>query len=187
MSDVVESILGAVYVSDNFSPVGAETFFDKVLKPFYDRHITLQTLSHHPTKILFELFQSQGCQRFEIVKRTNPPNEHNHTAECQGEQDLTEMRHHYCMSLNRISPVIVHDVILASTTDIAGNTAARRASFLALDAIEGDPEFLTRTCDCREVIQARKATKKANKKTPRNAEEDEEQIVEDVLASDAEA
>lgn len=84
LSDVVESILGAVYVSDNFSPVGAETFFDKVLKPFYDQHITLHTLSHHPTKILFEIFQSQGCQEFEIAKENILLDENNHTVECQG-------------------------------------------------------------------------------------------------------
>lgn len=42
--------------------------YDKVLRPFYDKHISLKTLSHHPTKILFELFQSQGCQEFEITK-----------------------------------------------------------------------------------------------------------------------
>jgi endoribonuclease Dicer len=68
LSDVVESIIGAIYISDNFSPVGAESLFDNVLKPFFDTHITLQTLSHHPTKILFELLQAQGCQVFEIVK-----------------------------------------------------------------------------------------------------------------------
>jgi endoribonuclease Dicer len=64
----VESIIGAIYISDNFSPVGAEALFDNILKPFYDRHITLKTLSHHPTKILFELFQAQGCQSFELTK-----------------------------------------------------------------------------------------------------------------------
>jgi hypothetical protein len=64
----VESIIGAIYISDDFSPAGAEALFDNILKPFYDSHITLKTLSHHPTKILFELFQAQGCQSFEIVK-----------------------------------------------------------------------------------------------------------------------
>ena len=83
LSDVVESILGAVYVSDNFSPVGSEMFFDKILAPFYDRHITLHTLSHHPTKVLFELLQSQGCQNFELVKTTIEPsrNEYGHSIE----------------------------------------------------------------------------------------------------------
>lgn len=68
LSDVVESIIGAIYLSDNFSPVGAEALFDNVLKPFYDQHVTLKTLAHHPTKTLFELFQAHGCQKFEMVK-----------------------------------------------------------------------------------------------------------------------
>lgn len=68
LSDMVESIIGAVYVSDNFAPIGVEALFDNVLKPFYDKHVTLKTLSHHPTKILFELFQARGCQQFEILK-----------------------------------------------------------------------------------------------------------------------
>lgn len=45
--------------------------FDRVLKPFYDKHISLKTLAHHPTKILFELFQSHGCQEFEITREVD--------------------------------------------------------------------------------------------------------------------
>lgn len=68
LSDLVESIIGAIYVSENFYPAGADAVFDNMLKPFFDRHVTLKTLSHHPTKILFELLQAQGCVQFEIVK-----------------------------------------------------------------------------------------------------------------------
>lgn len=56
--------------------------------------------------------------------------------------------------------VICHDVILASATDTTAQIASRKCSFLALDALEGDPEFMTRTCDCRELTDARKANKK---------------------------
>ena len=79
-----------MYVSDNFAPTGAEKFFDKVLAPFYDQHITLHTLAHHPTKVLFELFQSQGCQSFEITKEAIDPekNEHGHSIESQGMWNL---------------------------------------------------------------------------------------------------
>ena len=55
--------------------------------------------------------------------------------------------------------VVVHDVILASGDDVNPTTAARRASFSALDALEGDPEFMTRTCDCR-THQSHKKTRK---------------------------
>jgi len=135
LSDVIESIVGAIYISDDLSPVGAEALFDNVLKPFYDRHITLKTLSHHPTKILFELFQAQGCQRFEITKEKGGD-----VSQCD---------------------VVVHDVILASAIDTTATVAARRASLFALDALEGDAAFMTRTCDCRTNTQARKAQKKA--------------------------
>ena len=85
LSDVVESIFGALFASDNFLPFGAERFFEKVLKPFYDQHITLQTLSHHPTKTLFELFQSQGCREFAIMKEQ--PNIGSSGVTCNGKRN----------------------------------------------------------------------------------------------------
>jgi endoribonuclease Dicer len=60
------------------------------------------------------------------------------------------------MRLTYPIPVVVHDVILASAIDSAATRAARRASLSALDALEGDAQFLTRTCDCR--TGTRKAT-----------------------------
>lgn len=32
---------------------------------------------------------------------------------------------------------------------------------MALDAIEGDPEFLSRTCDCRAMLQAQREQRRA--------------------------
>lgn len=61
-------------------PVGAEALFDNVLKQFYDRHITLKTLSHHPTKVLFEVFQAQGCRQFAIQKEKSE-----NATRCHGE------------------------------------------------------------------------------------------------------
>ncbi|KAF7352866.1 hypothetical protein MVEN_01253600 [Mycena venus] len=121
LSDVVESVIGAIYVSDNFTTVGVDAFFESVLKPFYDKHITLRTVAHHPTKVLFELIQAQRCQKFQLSKEKAP----------------TGM---YCH-------VLVHDVILATGEGPSISLAARSASWCALDALEGDAEFL-RICDC---------------------------------------
>lgn len=57
--------------------------------------------------------------------------------------------------------VLVHDVILATAEDNTATFAARRASIFALDALEGDAEFLSRTCDCRTSATTKKAHKKA--------------------------
>ncbi|EMD41084.1 hypothetical protein CERSUDRAFT_131598, partial [Gelatoporia subvermispora B] len=122
LSDVVEAVLGALYVSDGFSEANIVNFFDNVFRPFYDRHIRLQTLSQHPKKTLFELMQAEGCQEHGIVK------------EVEGNVVRAD--------------VVVHDVVLASATDPSTVAAVRRASLWALDALEGDPDFVARTCDC---------------------------------------
>lgn len=53
---------------DNFSSIGTQRLYNTVLKPFFEKHISLQTLAHHPTKVLFEMFQSRGCTQFEIAE-----------------------------------------------------------------------------------------------------------------------
>ena len=57
--------------------------YNTILRPFYDKHITLKTLSHHPTKVLFELLQSRGCQDFEITKEIDEEDES--VIRCDGE------------------------------------------------------------------------------------------------------
>ncbi|KAK0454722.1 hypothetical protein EV421DRAFT_1758788 [Armillaria borealis] len=123
LSDVVESIMGAMCISDDFLPDGVEAIFLNLVQPFYDKHITLQTLSHHPTKVLLELLQASGCQDFEISKENDGG-----SVQCN---------------------VLVHGIVLASATETNPVSAARLASLWALDALEGDSTFLARTCDCR--------------------------------------
>lgn len=55
--------------------------------------------------------------------------------------------------------VVVHDVILAAADDTNAQVAARRSSLYALDALEGDPSFLDRYCDCRMYPQAKRGKK----------------------------
>ncbi|KAG1892562.1 hypothetical protein F4604DRAFT_1875874 [Suillus subluteus] len=129
LSDVVESIIGALYISDGFTSDGVESMFKKILEPFYDQHVTVKTLSHHPTKILFEIMQTQGCQQFSIEK-----------------EKLGETHGTRC-------DVIVHDIILASATESTGYIAGRMASTAALDALEGDPSFMAHNCSCRNRTQ----------------------------------
>ena len=77
LSDVVESVIGALYVCDSFFEVGVGRFFDAVFKPFMDAHVRLQTLSANPKVTLLELLQAEGCQQHAVVKipqeRQNAP------------------------------------------------------------------------------------------------------------------
>ncbi|KAJ7591157.1 hypothetical protein C8J56DRAFT_1003709 [Mycena floridula] len=123
LSSLLESIFGALFLDDDCGVVGVQKFFDKILKPFFDHHVTLKNISRHPNKILGELLQSKGCHQLEIVKE-----EKKYTVNCL---------------------VLVHDIVLASSIGATAESAVRNASFHALDALAGDPGFLTKTCDCR--------------------------------------
>ncbi|KAJ8501426.1 hypothetical protein ONZ51_g579 [Trametes cubensis] len=125
LSDVVESVIGALYVCDSFFEVGVGRFFDAVFKPFMDAHVRLQTLSANPKVTLLELLQAEGCQQHAVIKipqdRQNAP---------------VHMEVH------------IHGQVVASATDLSAAIATRKVSLAALDALTNDPELLARICDC---------------------------------------
>ena len=79
--------------------------------------------------------------------------------------------------------MVIHDVILAGAVGATAAYASKQAAVYALDAIEGDPDFITRTCDCRAKTQAKKAHKKALKQMLASLQEqsEEQQAVEKAL------
>lgn len=89
LSDIVESLIGALYVSDNFFEVGVGRFFETVFKPFLEAHVRLQTLSANPKATLLELLQAEGCQNNTVVKR--PQTRQNVPVEMDGES------HRHCI------------------------------------------------------------------------------------------
>ncbi|KAH9894228.1 ribonuclease III [Cubamyces lactineus] len=131
LSDVVESVIGALYVCDSFFEVGVGRFFDAVFKPFMDAHVRLQTLSANPKVTLLELLQAEGCQQHAVVKI--PQERQNAPVHMEGE----------CMHA-----VQIHGQVVASATDLSAAIATRKVSLAALDALANDPELLARICDC---------------------------------------
>ncbi|KAI0334804.1 ribonuclease III [Cubamyces sp. BRFM 1775] len=130
LSDVVESVIGALYVGDSFFEVGVGRFFDAVFKPFMDAHVRLQTLSANPKVTLLELLQAEGCQQHAVVKI--PQDRQNAPVHMEGG----------CSSLQ------IHGHVVASATDLSAVIATRKVSLAALDALTNDHELLARICDC---------------------------------------
>ncbi|KAI0352690.1 hypothetical protein OH77DRAFT_1428097 [Trametes cingulata] len=126
LSDVVESVVGALYVSDGFFEVGVGRFFEAVFRPFMDAHVRLHTLSQNPKVTLLELLQAEGCQQHAVVKVP---------------QERQNMPVHM--------QVHVHGQVIAHATDPSAAIATRKVSLAALDVLANDPELLARICDCR--------------------------------------
>ncbi|CAG8675935.1 16194_t:CDS:2, partial [Dentiscutata erythropus] len=130
MSDVVESMMGAIFVDSEFDPAVLHKVFDKWIKPILTEHVTPETLKVHPVKKLTEYMQKEGCT--EILLR-------NHTSEESDVQKCT---------------IFIHEMPVAH----AGSTNIRAARKLAaqqiLDKIDNDPKYLEKICTCDTLIRS---------------------------------
>lgn len=68
LSDVMEAIVGALFVSEGYSVQATEALFNRLFKPFYDKHINLRTLTPHPNTALFEFLQAEHCHQHRLEK-----------------------------------------------------------------------------------------------------------------------
>ncbi|KAH7105711.1 hypothetical protein BKA62DRAFT_826957 [Auriculariales sp. MPI-PUGE-AT-0066] len=131
LSDVVEAVIGALFISENCDLGAVEAFFEAVMVPFYDEYIRLDTLSPHPTSILLKIIEASSCQSFDIKKTILGPSHHR-------------------------NDVFVHGLLLGTATASTVATAARKACIAALDTLQRDKGFLRRACDCKATqLQAR--------------------------------
>jgi endoribonuclease Dicer len=73
LSDVVESLVGAMFVDSEFDYNVAVTFFNKYMLPFFeDMHIYDSYANQHPTTFLSNRMRELRCERFTIKNAELP-------------------------------------------------------------------------------------------------------------------
>ena len=65
----MEGILGALYVSDDCTLRGAEEFFNKVFKPFFDEFVTFGMLARHAFDGVLEMLRRLGCREYSSIHK----------------------------------------------------------------------------------------------------------------------
>lgn len=61
LSDVIESIIGAVYTDCGFKVEPVINLIEKLLEPLLEKHISLELMQAHPVEELFCIAQTHGC------------------------------------------------------------------------------------------------------------------------------
>ena len=180
-------MLGALYVSDDFFEAGVGIFFENVYKPFIEAHVRLQTLSGNPKTTLLEFLQAEGCMNNSVGKR--PAEKQNQPVHMEGKccGDCADR----CTSTDvAFALVVVHGQVIASAVDPSNTIATRRAALAALDFLANNPDFLSRTCNCKtSAAEQKKAPAKTETEpTPKkkNEEEASEAEVEDLMDAEEE-
>lgn len=65
----MEGILGALYFSDNCTLQGAEKFFNRIFKPFFDEFVTFEMLVRYAVDAVLEMLSQLGCQQYSSVRK----------------------------------------------------------------------------------------------------------------------
>jgi len=154
LSDMLEALIGAIYISDGFRTEGVEKFYNNVMKPFYDRYVDAEELFVQPTRRLTDKLNAHGCHQFEIVKH-----QHDASNDKDGKRFLSEgdaLSFVFRLNVTRLMNLVVfHNIILARAWDSNAQAALRHCVLQALDALEGDPGFLN-NCTCRSKNDLRR-------------------------------
>lgn len=64
LSDVVESLLGAMLVDSGFDVNRVQVFFNRWIKPVLDQHVSLGTMREHPMSLFTKKIQELGCMNW---------------------------------------------------------------------------------------------------------------------------
>ncbi|CUA73992.1 endoribonuclease Dicer [Rhizoctonia solani] len=157
LGDVVESLLGAIYVSSGFNISQVKSVYDRLLKPFYDRYIDKKAMLTHPMSRLMKKLESIGCRAFGIAK-TEMPATSGGGFKCE---------------------VKLHGRVIAEATREKPHQAITHATEQALDELETRSDRILANCTCRTGPQG----KKKRKRTPLDSVEEGE-VAEPLLGDD---
>ncbi|KAI9494240.1 hypothetical protein BDB00DRAFT_928356 [Zychaea mexicana] len=132
LSDVVESMLGAVFVDAGFDLAPVEKVFEKWMIPLYEKHVTPQTLKIHPLRKFTTDLQRMGCESFI-----------NHTTSSSAADSQK------CV-------IFLHEKPLATGSADNVKAARRNAATRASQRLVDEPDLLAKICNCTITTRRKK-------------------------------
>ncbi|KAI8093080.1 dicer-2 protein [Halteromyces radiatus] len=133
LSDVVESMLGAVFVDSQFDLDPVQKLFEVWLVPLLDIHVTPALIQVHPVNRMITKLQRLGCDAF-LLRNVTTSSADNAIQKCV---------------------IFLHDKPFATGASENIKVARRQAAERALQRLEDEPDILDRVCNCG-IIRQRK-------------------------------
>ncbi|KAF9366919.1 Dicer-like protein 1 [Mortierella sp. NVP85] len=147
LGDILESVIGAIYVDSGFGFEALERVFDRCIKPVLRKYISMEALKEHPVTVLSMRLQADGCSQFNLKNVTVPtsaPSAHPGEASsfwANGQQEPVS-------NPPQTHVVMIHGNEIASYVHTQTKVARREVAKKALELLDSDPGLLSRYCDC---------------------------------------
>ncbi|KAK9494381.1 hypothetical protein V1508DRAFT_367147 [Lipomyces doorenjongii] len=128
LADCMEATLGAVLIDSDFNFSEVQSFFDRLVRPYFEDFTPYETyVSHHPTTLLAQLCSDVSCNDWKI---------HCREFKLNGQQVV-------------LSAVQIHGRIIGSGEGITIKNARFDASKNALKRLRDDEGLLRKLCTCK--------------------------------------
>ncbi|KAG0001849.1 Dicer-like protein 1 [Entomortierella chlamydospora] len=146
LGDLVESTLGAVFVDSGFDFDVITDLFSRLIRPFLDDHINFENLTLHPSKLLLEGLQKEGCNNFKFESINSQGNKVDvlrklglgRSSQQKQEEGSGMLKCHFK----------IHDTVVATATGDHIEDLKKEVSFATLAKLNSDSEFLSTLCNC---------------------------------------
>ncbi|KAF9375586.1 Dicer-like protein 1 [Podila verticillata] len=162
LSDIVESMLGAVFVDCGFNVARVTQVFEHLVWPFLEKHVNLDNIVIHPMKALTEYLQMvQGCSdsRMEQVGETREGEEGGETGKGEEESREPVVKPSMLRRLglgregHRDLPAltyrfVVHGNVVASRGGEQREEERKQVAMEALWRLKTEPGLLETLCSC---------------------------------------
>ncbi|KAK9367184.1 hypothetical protein V1509DRAFT_627224 [Lipomyces kononenkoae] len=128
LADCIEATLGAVLIDSDFDLSEVQSFFDRLVRPYFEDFSPYETyVSNHPTTLLAQLCSDVSCNDWKIQCREFKVN---------GQQVV-------------LSAVQIHGRIIGSGEGVTIKNARFDASKNALKRLRDDESLLQKLCTCK--------------------------------------
>ncbi|KAF9980863.1 Dicer-like protein 1 [Mortierella antarctica] len=163
LGDVLESVVGAIYVDSGWDYSMVQAFFERAILPTLQKHLSIETLKPHPVTALTHRVQQEGCRKLALKNIAADPAMADATVEtldtdmpaaalpAASQDDDSSWRSWREDAVPQPAPVcavLIHEHIVVTATDSTIRAARKQAAKLVLASMDADPEWLDKYCTC---------------------------------------
>ncbi|CAO3569858.1 unnamed protein product [Mortierella alpina] len=171
LGDVLESVVGAIYVDSGWDYSIVQDFFRRAILPTLQKHLSIETLKPHPVTSLTHRVQGAGCQRFALkniaadpavvaaaaVAAVVSPDTDTEwdtgmaaaaTASQDDESSWRSWRDEVIPPPAPVCAILIHGHTVVTATDSTIRAARKQAAKLVLASMDADPQWLDKYCTC---------------------------------------
>ncbi|OZJ04712.1 hypothetical protein BZG36_01815 [Bifiguratus adelaidae] len=132
VADVVESLLGAIFVDSDFDFAVADDTYQRWCVPLLDAHVGFKTLYLHPVKQLTHDVQRNGCDGLRLLHETD---------EVEGDNN--------CRADRAQCDIYLHEERIGSGKGYTVKDARRSAAVVANQWVKDHPDYYIHNCTCQ--------------------------------------